>query len=45
MEAQRSPYNSLKFVKIRVEECFDKVFYHVNSRILKCKMNNVITMI
>jgi hypothetical protein len=24
-------------------ECFDKVFYHVNSRILKCKMTNVIT--
>jgi hypothetical protein len=23
--------NSLKFVKIRVEECFDKVLYHVNS--------------
>jgi hypothetical protein len=26
-------------------ECFDKVFYHVNSRILKCKMTNVITMV
>jgi len=26
-------------------ECFDKVFYHVNSRILKCKMTNVITRI
>ncbi len=25
-------------------ECFDKVFYHVNSRILKCKMTKVITM-
>ncbi len=25
-------------------ECFDKVLYHVNSRILKCKMMNVITM-
>jgi hypothetical protein len=25
----------LKFVKIRTEECFDKVLYHVNSRILK----------
>jgi hypothetical protein len=25
-------------------ECFDKVFYDVNSRILKCKMTNVITM-
>jgi hypothetical protein len=24
-------------------ECFDKVLYHVNSRILKCKMMNVIT--
>jgi len=24
-------------------ECFDKVFSHVNSRILKCKMTNVIT--
>jgi len=26
-------------------ECFDKVLYHVNSGILKCKMLNVITMI
>jgi hypothetical protein len=25
-------------------ECFDKVLYHINSRILKCKMMNVITM-
>jgi hypothetical protein len=25
-------------------ECFDKVLYHVNSQILKCKMTNVITM-
>jgi len=24
-------------------ECFDKVLYHVNSRIFKCKMTNVIT--
>ncbi len=24
-------------------ECFDKVLYHVNLRILKCKMTNVIT--
>ncbi len=24
-------------------ECFDKVLYHVNSQILKCKMTNVIT--
>jgi len=24
-------------------ECFDKVLCHVNSRILKCKMTNVIT--
>jgi hypothetical protein len=31
-------------VNIRVEECFDKVLYHVNSQILKCKMKNVITM-
>ncbi len=36
--------NSLKFVEIRAEECFDKVLYHVNSRILKCKMKNVIAM-
>jgi hypothetical protein len=36
--------NLLKFVKIRAEECYDKVFYHVNLRILKCKMKNVITM-
>jgi hypothetical protein len=26
-------------------ECFDKVLYHVNSRILKCKITNVITML
>ncbi len=26
-------------------ECFDKVLYHVNSQILKCKMTNVITRI
>jgi hypothetical protein len=26
-------------------ECFDKVLYHVNSRILKCKMTNVITRV
>jgi hypothetical protein len=26
-------------------ECFDKVLYHVNSRILKCKMTNVISMV
>ncbi len=26
-------------------ECFDKVLYHVNSQILKCKMTNVITML
>jgi hypothetical protein len=26
-------------------ECFDKVLYHVNLRILKCKMTNVITMV
>jgi hypothetical protein len=32
-------------VNIYVEECFDKVLYHVNSQILKCKMKNVITMI
>jgi len=32
-------------VNIRAKECFDKVLYHVNSRILKCKMKNVITMI
>jgi hypothetical protein len=25
-------------------ECFDKVLYHVNSQILKCKMTNVIIM-
>jgi hypothetical protein len=26
-------------------ECFDKVLYHINSRILKCKMTNVITLL
>jgi hypothetical protein len=51
MEAQRST-NFNKFyrstsehlVNIRAKECFDKVLHHVNSRILKCKMKNVITM-
>jgi hypothetical protein len=38
------PKEARKFVKIRAKECFDKVLYHVNSRILKCKMKNVITM-
>jgi hypothetical protein len=52
MEAQRSTnlnefYRSTSehSINIRAEECFDKVFYHLNSRILKCKMTNVITMI
>jgi hypothetical protein len=52
MEAQRSKnfnefYRSTSehLVNIRAEECFDKVLYHLNSRILKCKMKNVITMI
>jgi hypothetical protein len=52
MEAQRSMnfnefYRSTgeQMVNIRPQECFDKVFYHINSRILKCKMKNVITMI
>jgi hypothetical protein len=51
MEAQRSTnfnefYRSTgeHLVNIRLQECFDKVLYHVNSRILKCKMTNVITM-
>jgi hypothetical protein len=34
-------YRSAQAVAAR--ECFDKVLYHVNSRILKCKMTNVIT--
>jgi hypothetical protein len=52
MEAQRSTnfnqfYRSTgeHSVNICPQECFDKVFYHVNSQILKCKMKNVITMI
>jgi hypothetical protein len=52
MEAQRSMnfnefYRSTDehLVNIRPHECFDKVLYHVNSRILKCKMKNVITML
>jgi hypothetical protein len=52
MEAQRSTnfnqfYRSTgeHSVNICPHECFDKVFYHVNSQILKCKMKNVITMI
>jgi hypothetical protein len=52
MEAQRS-MNFNEFyrstcehsINIRAEECFDKVLYHVNSQILKCKMLNVITMV
>jgi hypothetical protein len=39
------PKEARKFVKICAEECFDKVLYHVNSQILKCKMKNVITML
>jgi hypothetical protein len=35
--------NSLKFVKIRVEECFDKVLNEEFKKILMCKMKNVIT--
>ncbi len=52
MEAQRNTnfnefYRSTDehSVNIHVEKCFDKVLYHVNSRILKCKMTNVITMV
>jgi hypothetical protein len=51
MEAQRSTnfnefYRSIgeHSINIRAKECFDKVLYHVNSQILKCKMTNVITM-
>jgi hypothetical protein len=51
MEAQRSTnfnefYRSTgeHSVNIRAKECFGKVLYHVNLRILKCKMTNVITM-
>jgi hypothetical protein len=51
MEAQRNTnfnefYKSIgeHSVNIRAEECFDKVLYHVNSQILKCKIENVITM-
>jgi hypothetical protein len=51
MEAQRSTnFNKIyrstgeHLVNIRLQECFDKVLYHVNSRILKCKMKNVIIM-
>jgi hypothetical protein len=35
--------NSLKFVKIRVEECFDKVLNEEFKKNLMCKMKNVIT--
>jgi hypothetical protein len=52
MEAQRSTnfnefYRSTgeHLVNICADECFDKVLYHVNSQILKCKMKNVITML
>jgi myosin-crossreactive antigen len=37
--------NSLKFVKIRVEECFDKVLNEEFFKKLMCKMKNVITRI
>jgi hypothetical protein len=41
-----SPYamSMLANVSRMYAECFDKVLYHVNLRILKCKMTNVITM-
>jgi hypothetical protein len=35
--------NSLKFIKIRVEECFDKVLTEEFKKNLMCKMKNVIT--
>jgi len=37
------PKKSIKFVKIRVEECYDKVLNEEFQRILFCKMKNVIT--
>jgi hypothetical protein len=35
--------NSLKFVKIHAEECFDKVLNEELKKKLMCKMKNVIT--
>ncbi len=35
--------NLLKFVKIHVEECFDKVLNEELKKKLMCKMKNVIT--
>ncbi len=35
--------NLLKFVKIRVEECFDKVLNEEFFKKLMCKMKNIIT--
>jgi hypothetical protein len=52
METQRSKnfnefYRSTgeHLVTFAHQERFEKVLYHVNSRILKCKMKNVITML
>jgi hypothetical protein len=35
--------NLLKFIKIRAEECFDKVLNEEFKKNLMCKMKNVIT--
>jgi hypothetical protein len=37
--------NLLKFIKIRTEECFDKVLNEEFLKNLMCKMKNVITRI
>jgi hypothetical protein len=37
------PKKAQKFVKIRVEECFDKVLNEEFKKKLMCKMKNVIT--
>jgi hypothetical protein len=37
------PKKTRKFVKIRVEECFDKALNEELKKKLMCKMKNVIT--
>jgi hypothetical protein len=42
-ESPEKHENPLKFIKIHVEECFDKVLNEEFKKKLMCKMKNVIT--
>jgi hypothetical protein len=44
-ESPEKHENSLKFAKIRAEECFDKVLNEELKKKLMCKMKNVITRV